>query len=247
MLRIASAGSGEPPTRQCSSIRSVTSRPAFLRASWTSRTMSRSRPSQAQLVRQFEVQGDGVRAARWPPPSPSAASRTTDQHRRRPIGSARRPPRRSSCPPGSARRTRRRRRGRGGDRGRDLLGALAEDAGRARGSSALTDSSTSSPASARPASSTTLSSSRTCVRRSSGSASQPGAETSACASGWRVFTFDVGPGRAAQLDQPAHQRDLLVERRRRRALASVGRPLRQVHRVDVARRSRRTAPTTPSR
>ena len=43
--RIASAGSGEPPTRQRSSIRSVTSSPAALRASCTIRTTSRTRPA----------------------------------------------------------------------------------------------------------------------------------------------------------------------------------------------------------
>ena len=43
--RIASAGSGEPPTCQRSSIRSVTSSPASLRASCTKRTTSRTSPS----------------------------------------------------------------------------------------------------------------------------------------------------------------------------------------------------------
>ena len=80
---------------------------------------------------------------------------------------------------------------------------------------------------------------------SSGSVAQPGAEISACAERLAGLHLRVGPGRPAELDQPAHQRDLLDSSASTSA-ASACRPGREVHRVDAAR-SARTAPPTPAR
>ena len=167
-------------------MRSVTSRPAFLRASCTSRTTSRTSPaSRSSCVssRSSATVSEPADATAHPERGVSAMTTSSPL-----IGSVS-PSTSTVAVAGPVGRHERRPGRRPGWRGRRAACACRSGA-RARGSWACTDSSTSSPVSLRLASATTLSSSRTCALRSSGSDDQPGAEIRAWPSGWRVFIFE---------------------------------------------------------
>ena len=146
--RIASAGAGAPPTRHHSSIRSVTSSPAFLRASCTMPHDVAHQAEQAQLVGQLQVERDGVGAGRGHRPARARRLADHDLVAADRLGRRRRP-RRSPSRPGRRRRTRPDRRPRSPSATACVRLPNRRPSSRKFG---LTDSSTSSSASASPAS-----------------------------------------------------------------------------------------------